>query len=397
MVHTQKLIHLAQISQDYVLQLRHALHEIPELGWKEEKTMAMIQKEIQNIIPSSKVKIECHEKRGGVWVDLTFSPDRARILYRADVDALPLEEQAGKSFISKHQGLMHACGHDCHAAMLLGALQILTSGEVDPEYNLRLVWQRAEEVGTTHSGGHVLVKEGVLEGISHCYGLHISSVDASGTFVSCPNHFMSRSGKLEIEVVCLGGHVMSPELGSNAIDILTEIHLALRGCELRSLGPHQRTFLVPSISQAGGATNILPGHGKVWYAVRSFLAEQPLKDFIALVHNKVECIVRSYPWSTLSKFCYHPGYPPLINHPDSVRFVQKLLDQHFKTKIVAPVFAGEDFSYYLQSRIGSYWILGTQKGEKTMHHTSLFDPDEGVLWQGVAFWLLLSISPYVKV
>jgi len=359
--------------------------------------MALIQKEIRNITSSSKVKVECHEKRGGVWVDLTFQSGRARLLYRADVDALPVEEQTKKSFASKHQGLMHACGHDCHAAMLLGALRILTGGEIKPEYNLRLVWQRAEEVGTTHSGGYVLVKEGMLKDISYCYGLHISSTDASGTFISRPHCFLSSTGTLEIEVGCLGGHVMSPERGSNAIDIMTEIHLALRGYELRSLGPHHITLLVPSISRAGSATNIIPSRGKMWYAVRSFLSEQPLQDFVALARNKVECIVHSYPGSTLSKFYYHPGYPPLINHPDNTRFVQKLLNQYFETKMVAPVFAGEDFSYYLQGRIGSYWLLGARKGGKTMHHTGLFNPDEGVLWQGVAFWLLLSISPYVKV
>ena len=388
------LINLAQESQDYVTELRQALHEIPELGWQEEKTIALIKSEIRKIASTSKVKIAYREKKGGVWVDLNFHPDKKRILYRADIDALPLEEQTNLPFSSKHPGLMHACGHDCHAAMLLGALKVLASGEVVPHYNLRLVWQRAEEVGTIQSGGCKLVEEGVLEGISYCYGLHISSTEAYGTFISRPNYFMCRAGKLQIEVTCLGGHVMRPELGSNAIDIMTEIHMTLRGFELRKLGPNEMISFVPSISQAGNASNTRPNHGEMWYAVRNFLSEERLDDFISSIRTKIELIIQSYPDASLSEFHYHPGYPPLINNPNNTQFVKDLLDQHFETRKIPFMFSGEDFSYYVQNRTGSYWILGARKGKQTDHHTSTFNPDEGVLWQGVAFWLLLSQANY---
>ncbi|NGX51695.1 MAG: putative hydrolase YxeP [Chlamydiae bacterium] len=390
----KELLELAVESQEYITPLRHALHEIPELGWQEEKTISLIQSEIREIARTSDVKMSYQEKEGGLWVDLTFHPEKERILYRADIDALPIEEQTGLPFSSNHPGVMHACGHDCHSAMLLGALKLFASGKFTPHYNLRLVWQRAEEVGTIQSGASKLVEEGVVEGISHCYGLHISSTESYGTFISRPNYLMCRAGHLHIEVDCLGGHVMRPELGSNAIDIISEIHMALKGFELRKLGPNEIISFVPSISRAGSGCNIRPDHGEMWYAIHNFLPEERLDDFISSIKTRIGLIIQSYPDASLSKFHYHPGYPPLINDPDNTQFVKNLLDQHFETRKISFMFSGEDFSYYLQNRIGSYWLLGARKGEQTDHHTSGFNPDESVLWQGVAFWLLLSSKPY---
>lgn len=396
MMSEKKFFELAQESQNYTINIRHALHEIPELGWKEEKTIALILSEIDKISQDSKVPMTCKKNAGGIWVDLNFHSNRERILYRADIDALPIQEETHLSFSSKHPGLMHACGHDCHAAMLLGALKAFTSGKVLPYYNLRLVWQRAEEVGTIQSGGSKLVEEGALEGISYCYGLHISSTETSGKFISRPNAIMCQAGQLQVEISCSGGHVMQPEAGSNAIDIMTEIHTALRGFELRTLGPNERISFVPSISKAGTVCNIRPDHGEMWYAVRNFLTEKRLDHFISSIRKRVESIIQSYPHAHLSKFVYFPGYPPLFNDPQNTQFVKTLLDKHFQTTKNPLMFSGEDFSYYLQDRIGSYWLLGAQKGKQTEHHTSEFNPDEGVLWQGIVFWLLLAHNPYSK-
>ena len=392
----EKLLKIAKQMQEYTVEMRHRLHEIPELGWEESKTIAFIQSEIRKIARTSKVKISYREREGGLWIDLDFHPDNERVLFRADIDALPIEEKTGLSFCSKHTGLMHACGHDCHGAMLLGALKALTTGSITPSYNIRLVWQRAEEVGTIQSGGSRLVEEGVLNGVNTCYGLHISSTEDFGTFSSRPNYFMCQAGQLHIEVTCTGGHVMRPELGSNAIDIMTEVHMSLRGFELRKLGPNEIISFVPSISNAGSACNIRPGHGEMWYAVRNFLPEERLDDFISSIKKRIRLIIEGYPDATLSKFEYHGGYPPLINDPENTEFVKKLLSSDFETRTIPYMFSGEDFSYYLQNRPGSYWLLGAKSGDQTDHHTAEFNPDERVLWQGVAFWLLLSSAPALQ-
>ena len=189
---------------------------------------------------------------------------------------------------------------------------------------------------------------------------------------------------------------MQPEAGSNAIDIMAEIHTALRGFELRALGPNERISFVPSISKAGTVCNIRPDHGEIWYAVRNFLTEKRLDDFISSIRKRIESIIQSYPHAHLSKFVYFSGYPPLFNDSKNTQFVKTLLDKHFPTTKTPLMFSGEDFSYYLQDRIGSYWLLGAKKGKQTDHHTSEFNPDEEVLWQGIVFWLLLAQHPYAK-
>lgn len=389
------ILSLALDSQEFTLEMRHYLHEIPELRWEEEKTLSFIEKEIRAIQRQSVVPIEFHRRKGGIYVDITIHPELKRLLFRADIDGLPIEEQTGLPFRSKHPGMMHACGHDCHAAMLLSALRIIASGDIAPLSNLRLVWQRAEEVGATQSGGSLLVEEGILEDTSHCYALHISSTEDYGTFISRPGYMMCQAGQLKIEIECSGGHVMRPELGSNAIDIMTDIHIGLRGFELRKLGPNEIISFVPSISKAGTACNIRPGTGEMWYAVRNFLSKERLEEFIAAIKYRIELIIKSYPKARLSTFTYYPGYPSLVNDPENYSFIKGLIqDAGMKTETIPYLFSGEDFSYYLENRVGSYWCLGAKKGERTDHHTSTFNPDESILWRGVAFWLLIATAPH---
>ncbi|MCB1067475.1 MAG: amidohydrolase [Simkania sp.] len=395
MMNKESILSLSLEHQSFTAEMRHKLHEIPELQWEEEKTLALISSEIEKIMTSSKVPIQLHQKEGGIYVDVDLDPHYQRLLFRADIDALPIEEQTGLSYSSIHPGIMHACGHDCHSAMLLGTLKALASGKVTPLHNLRLVWQRAEEIGVVQSGGARLVEEGILEGISYCYGLHISSTEDYGTFISRPGYFMCQAGQLQVEIECSGGHVMRPEFGSNGIDIMMDIHMSLRGFELRKLGPNEIISFVPSISKAGTACNIRPGHAEMWYAVRNFLSPERLEEFIAAIKYRIELIVKSYPKAHLATFIYYPGYPPLINDPENYTFIKSLIqDAGMNTSTVPFLFSGEDFSYYLENRVGSYWCLGARKGERTDHHTATFNPDESVLWQGVAFWLLIATAPH---
>jgi len=391
------ILSLSRDNQEFTAEMRHRLHAIPELKWEEEKTLSFIEEEIEKLLQQSKIPMELHKREGGIYVDVNLNPKSKRLLFRADIDALPIKEQTGLSFHSKHEGMMHACGHDCHAAMLLGALKALAEGTIVPLYNLRLVWQRAEEIGPQQSGGSRLVEEGILEGVSFCYALHISSTEDYGTFISRPGYFMCQAGQLKIEIECSGGHVMRPELGSNAIDIMTDIHIGLRGFELRKLGPNEIISFVPSISKAGTACNIRPGTGEMWYAIRNFLTKERLDEFIAAIKYRIKLIIKGYPEARLATFIYYPGYPSLINDPENYSFIKSLIqDSGMKTTTIPFLFSGEDFSYYLENRVGSYWCLGAKKGERTDHHTATFNPDESILWRGVAFWLLIATAPHPK-
>ncbi len=390
----EEIFTVAYEYQPFAIAIRQSLHQIPELSWQEEKTLSLIEREIEKICSKTLIPMNLKKKKGGIYLDITIDKSKKRLLFRSDVDALPITEKTNLPFSSKHIGMMHACGHDAHAAMLLGALKAIGENRISLAHNLRFVWQRAEETNDIESGGYTLVQEGILEGISACYALHISSTIDPGLFSSKPDTMMCQSDHLHIEIICKGGHVMRPQLGSNAIDIMTDIHLSLRGFETRNLSPHEPLCFIASLSQAGNTCNVRPSLGKICYAVRNFLSEESLKKFIKAIKERLQQVVKCYPDAKLTLFKYINGFPCLVNHKESYLWVLSLLNakkcKSFKTSLL---FAGEDFAYYLNNCPGSYWILGARKDKPIDHHSPFFDIDEAVLYKGIAFWLLIASTP----
>lgn len=384
------VVDIAKYLEPYTLNMRHAFHEIPELGWEEEKTLALIEEEIRSIVRRSRLSYEIVHKEGGLWVDLHIHPNKPRVLFRADIDGLPIQEDTGLPFTSTHPGKMHACGHDCHSAMLLAAFKAIALEYIESDVNIRFVWQRAEEFTALRSGGQRLVEEGVCEDVDYAYALHISSTEQPGLFQSRQGVMMANSAQIRIGIACSGGHVMNPEIGSNAIYIMTDILNTLRGFENLFFSPDEPIAFVPSIAQSGVTANIRPAQAEMCFALRNFLPEKERNRFVRAVKEKVYAITKTYPTARVSQFTLIPGYPPLHNDPENVRNVeQALLNMNFQTATADRLFAGEDFSYYLQRVPGSFWNLGMRNHTVSDHHSSKFNPDERYLWQGVAFWLTL--------
>ncbi|MCI5051794.1 MAG: M20 family metallopeptidase [Simkaniaceae bacterium] len=374
--------------ESYTIDIRRKLHEIPELSWEEEKTLELIHSEIEKILSQSPFDHSIEVKKGGIVVDINIDPKLPRRLLRADCDALPIEEKTHLPYSSKNPGVMHACGHDCHSAMLLGALKGLSK----PKYNLRFVWQRAEEQCFPMSGGCTLVKkENLLDGVDEVYGLHIISNYQKGTFYSAPTKLMANSGFFEMRIETAGGHVMNPHIEANAIDVSVDIHTALRGLPVRVLGPIEQVSFVPTISKAGQTANIRPSSVDLCYSFRNFSDHDNRKKFVHALQERVENIINGYSNAKLTKFEFIEGYPPVINDPESYEKVNEaLLKAGYKTELQSPLFCGEDFAYYLEKRPGAFWLLGAKQGEGWDHHTPLFNPDESAMIHGVNYWLSLS-------
>lgn len=392
-----QILEAAKAVMHHVLGVRHDLHRKPALRWQEDETLAYIRRRIPATFPDNCSEMEVNAE-GGAWVDLTFDPNWDRILFRADVDALPIQEATGLDFASENLGVMHACGHDMHTAMLLGAIKAIAEGAVTPVHNLRFVFQRAEENPGSdprpESGGWVLVDEGVLDGISAAYGLHIGADKPAGVFMSRGGGMMANSDRIKVVITCSGGHVKDPHNGSNAIRIGNRIGCALEGFVSTTLKPEESVVLEPTISNAGTASNIRPAKGEFWYGVRNMLPEGARTEFAGALRGCIEHIVSGFE-DAACDVEYIRGHPALINDESSFRYVSSLLSEAtYSVTEAERSFGGEDFAYYLRRCPGSFWWLGAHNPDMPGgHHTATFNPLEGEMEKGVAFWLLLATSP----
>lgn len=379
---------------DYVRNIRRTLHQTPETRWEESVTLNIVRNLIADMKSTFNPPILVHEYRGGLVVDFTTDRTAKRVLFRADVDALPIQEQTGLPFASKIPGKMHACGHDIHTAMLLGAMEAICRGTVMPTTNLRFVFQRAEEnPGTSPnptSGGDTLVQEGVVNDISAAYMLHIAPGREAGTFCSRAGAFLGNSGRIGMKIKTAGGHVAKPSEGSNALWIAQEIMNAMNSFGPRHLPGHELGGLVPAILHSGTASNVMPSEAALWYSCRTMLPRDQHAIFLEKIQAEVRAIVGRFPDSSVD-FTSILGHPCLINDEESfVKVRAKLEGAGHRVDIHEPILGGEDFAYYLQKVPGSAWLLGAHQAGCGSYHTPTFNPDESVFWQGVLFWLLLA-------
>jgi amidohydrolase len=183
-----------------------------------------------------------------------------------------------------------------------------------------------------------------------------------------------------------------PHNGSNAIDIVTDIHVALRGFDRRVLGALEPCSLVPAVSNAGTASNIRPASAEIWYAARNFLPEDRRDQFAQAIRERVAQVVAGYKDATF-EYQYVKGHPMLFNTESHVVSVSRLLrDAGVMVEGITPQLGGDDFAYYTQKCPGAYFLLGANKEGAGDHHTPTFDVDESTFKFGILYWLLLATN-----
>jgi amidohydrolase len=399
------VVQVAQSVEQFVVEVRRAVHANPETRWEENETIAYIRARIDEIQRdqgggSDSVQVDLREGKGGLIVDLTFDPKWNRRLFRADVDALPIQENTGLPFASRNPGRMHACGHDMHTAMLLGAFKAIREGKVQPIYNLRLVFQRAEEGPGSkpipESGGNVMVnQDGVLEGVFSAHALHISSNSEIGIFRSRAGPIMGNSDRFEIVISnAKGGHVMNPSSGENALDVAYDIQTSLRTFLSRNLAPSRQATLVPTGVDAGfgiESSNVMPSEARIYYGIRNLLNTDDRATLYQSLTDEIEGTAAQYPGVHVELNMVY-GHPATINSDfEEIRDI--LVAGGFRFNEVGPGLGGEDFAYFLQKcERGSFWYLGAGGKGSAPGHSPEFNPDESVMSLGVAFWLALATS-----
>jgi amidohydrolase len=242
------------------------------------------------------------------------------------------------------------------------------------------------------SGGARLVRDGVLAGVGEVYGLHVSPFAPEGMLLSRPGPILSNSDRFRVKIRSTGGHVAIPEKGSNAIDIATDIHVALRGFDRRFLSPLEPSVLVPALSNSGTSPNTRPGEADLWYSVRHYLPAEPREAFATAIRKRIEAVAGGYPDAKI-EFEYVKGHPAVINDTALVEKASSLFKQSgLKVGEHPQDFAGDDLSYYLQKTPGAYWALGVRKEGAGGLHTAKFDMDEASMKYGILFWLVLATN-----
>ncbi|NGQ96188.1 amidohydrolase [Brevibacillus sp. SYP-B805] len=370
--------------KEQVIAWRRYLHQHPELSFHEEKTAQFIY---DTLLSFGNMEVSRPTKTS-VMARLIGSRAGRVIAMRADIDALPITEENTFPFASQNPGVMHACGHDGHTAMLLGAAKILSGMKERIKGEVRFLFQHAEEIYP--GGAEEMVQAGVMEGVDLVIGSHLWAPLEYGKVGIVPGPMMAAPDTFWITVIGKGGHAALPHQTVDSIAIGAQVVTNLQHIVSRNTDPLDN--LVISVTQfiAGTTHNVIPGSVKMWGTVRTFdpklRAEVP-KLMERVVKGITEAHGASY------EFKYEYGYRPVINDADVTRLMEEVVVEALGPEWVAhirPNMGGEDFSAFQQKAPGCFFYIGAGNKDKGIvhpHHHPRFTIDEEALEVGVKMFV----------
>ena len=370
--------------EDHIIEMRRTLHRHPELGCEERQTTAYIVAELQRIgIPV----ITYEDITGCVGVIQGSRPGRT-VMLRADIDALPITEQSGVPFSSENPGVMHACGHDCHTAMLLGAAQVLWDLRESLAGTVKLLFQMGEEIARY---SEEYVKRGALEGVDAVFGMHVWPGMDTGTFNFEEGERMACSDRFTIRIHGLAAHGSAPHLGHDAVLAAAAAVMALQSIPSRQKNPLDSLVVTVGMMNGGTKQNILADSAELVGTVRAF--NRTFRNSIPdRIRNVVENTVKAYGCTATCDYYFGPS--PLINDDaDLVRIARHAAEEvmgknAFRKEQKST--GAEDFSVFMESVPGVYGYLGIRnpaKGIDCTNHHPAFIVDEDVLVQGAEIYV----------
>ncbi|HET6248610.1 MAG TPA: M20 family metallopeptidase [Tepidisphaeraceae bacterium] len=340
--------------------LRHRLHRIPELGYEEFKTAAVLRAELDLLGIPHVDGIPDAPTATVAWIGDTKKPC---IALRADIDALPILERTGASYASTHEGRMHACGHDGHSATLMGTAGLLKSMVDSLDVCVKLIWQPAEEGG---GGGERLVEAGVLDGrigpsVRAIFGLHGWPGLKVGSVATKPGTLLAATDTFAATFTGRGCHGAFPHLGIDPIVTAAEAVLNLQQFASREYDPTDSTVITIGIFRAGTATNVIPDTATIEGTART-LNDAGRKQIQAAIERRCAGIAQANNCSM--SFDWIAGYPPTVNDPAMADYVAKIARETLGAERYVPAsrpsMGGEDFAYYLEKVPGCFFLVGVE-------------------------------------
>ena len=363
--------------------IRRHLHETPELGLSEFKTSDFIAGMLE--------KMGYEVTRGlattGIVATLRNGASKRSVGIRADIDALPIHEETGAEYASKTEGLMHACGHDGHTTMLLGAARLLAERR-NFDGTIHLIFQPAEE---NFGGAKLMIDDGLFQRFpcDAVFGLHNDPSLPFGQVFVREGPIMASVDECRLIVHGHGGHGAEPQETADPIVAGASIIMALQTVVSRNLHPLDPAVVTVGAFHAGQASNVIPERAEMLLTIRSF--DPAVRDRLeARIRSIAEGQAAGYGMSVTVE--YQRGYEPTVNHKAETDFVRdvakRVVGDAGVQEIARPMMGSEDFAYMLAERPGSYFFLGTRRTENDppLHHPR-YDFNDDALPIGANLWV----------
>ncbi|VAV88283.1 Amidohydrolase family protein [hydrothermal vent metagenome] len=365
---------------DEITKWRRDMHEHPEILFETHRTSALVAKKLQ--------AFGCDEvvtgigRTGVVGVIRGKSDTSGKVIgLRADMDALPIHEETGLEYASKTDGAMHACGHDGHTAMLLGAAKYLAETR-NFDGTCVVIFQPAEEGG---GGGREMCEDGMMQrfGIQEVYGMHNWPGVAEGTFAIRPGAFFAATDVFEVNIAGVGGHAAKPQDTVDPVVMASHLVLALQTIASRNADPVDQVVVsVTSVETSSNAFNVIPQSVKLLGTVRTMSAK--MRDLAEARMNAL-CDSTALGFGGKVALEYKRNYPVMANHPDQTEFAAEVARSISGQCNEAPlVMGGEDFAFMLEERPGAYILMGN--GDTAMVHNPDYNFNDEVIPAGCSWW-----------
>lgn len=372
-----------------MVDIRRYMHQHPEVSFKEDHTKEYIYHQIKDL----GFEIRRDVGGNGLTARLQVNDDYPTIALRADFDALPIEEENDVPYTSQNPGVMHACGHDAHTAMLITTARALSAHKDELPVNVVFIHQHAEEY--LPGGAKSMIEDGALDNVDYVYGIHVSSAYPVGMLSYSYGYKHAGADSFTIKVQGSGGHGAAPHESVDPVVASASLVQQLQSIVSRSVDPLKSAVVTTGMFNAGVAFNVIPDSTVLAGTVRTFDA-----DVKAVVIKRMEGIIKGIEQSfgVTCTLDYNHGYPPVLNDSDEMK---RVLDAQKNTVYikelneVEPSMGGEDFAYFLQKKPGAFYNIGTKNTELDTdfpHHHPRFNIDEEGMKAGVESFLNLALN-----
>ncbi len=343
-----------------VIAIRRRIHVAPEIGLELPET----QKAVLEALDGLDLEVTTGGRTSAVVATLRGSRPGPTLLLRADMDALPLQEETGLPFASTVEGAMHACGHDAHVAMLVGGLRLLATHRAELSGTVKAVFQPGEE---GYAGARILIEEGLLDtepSVDAAFAIHVDPTLVGGCVATRPGPLLASADLFSIDLKGRGGHASMPHNAVDPIPVACEIVQALQTLVTRRIDVFDPVVVTVTRIQAGTATNVISETANLLGTIRA-VSETARRR----VHEGIRKVAQGVASAHGVEATVHlvSGYPVTENHPGFTAFVaegsQALLGDDALVSMPSPIMGAEDFSYVLQQRLGTMVFLGMRDEE----------------------------------